>query len=272
VLTGAAPDAFDDEPSFRAALEEHRDELARFVREQGVQTNEVGRCAGLLPCFLTVARETGLPLDLLELGPSAGLNLIFDRYRYVYEAGTWGPDSARVTLRPREVAPVPSDLLEVDLEVRARRGIDLAPVDVTTDEGYRLLRSFIWLGLDERATRFDGAVATLRDATPPPELIRGDYVELLPELLRERADDAVTVVFQTASTAYLDSDSSTALARALDEAGGDGRPLAWVSTRRQDERETDRDDSWELELRVWPGPARLVGHLDFHGSWLEWLG
>ena len=55
------------------------------------------------------------------------------------------------------------------------------------------------------------------------------------------------------------------------EVASDGRPLAWVSTRRHDERESARDDFFELELRVWPGPSRLAAHLDFHGNWIEWL-
>ena len=30
-------------------------------------------------------------------------------------------------------------------------------------------------------------------------------------------------------------------------------------------------DRWELELRVWPAPARLAAHVDFHGNWVDWL-
>jgi hypothetical protein len=272
VLAGVAPDGLDGETAFLEALSVHRAELARFTREQGVQTNEVARCAGLLPCFLAIARETGLPLELLELGPSAGLNLLLDRYRYVYSAGEWGPADAQVVLRPREIAPVPAELLHVPLEIRGRTGIDLAPVDVTTDAGYRLLRAFIWPGLVERIERFDAAVATMRAEPERPRLVQGDYVELLPGVLAGRPPDAVTVVFQTASTGYLASEANLSLMRALGDAGADGRPLAWVSTRRMDERETDRDDSWELELRIWPDTARLVAHMDFHGNWVEWLG
>ncbi len=59
---------------------------------------------------------------------------------------------------------------------------------------------------------------------------------------------------------------------ALDPSPADGRPLAWVSARSSDEREGEREDAWELELRVWPGPMRHVAHLDFHGNRLDWLG
>jgi hypothetical protein len=273
VLAGAAPDALSGDPDdFLTALDAHAGELRRFVAEQGVQTNETQRSVGLLPAFLTIARETGLPLDLLELGPSAGLNLVFDLYGYVLANGTWGDPGARLTFEVAERAPVPAELLQTPIEVRHRRGIDLAPVDVTTDEGAQLLRAFVWPGLEERVTRLDAAIETLRHAPRKPELIQGNYLELLPALLAERPADSVTVVFQTASTAYLEPAGRSDLRRALEQAGADGRPLAWVSTRTFDEREHDRDDAWELELRVWPGPARMVAWLDFHGNWLEWIG
>jgi hypothetical protein len=75
VLTGKASWGRVDE-----ALTEHREFLQRFVSQQGVQTNEVQRCWMLLPCFLEVIYRTGAStVDLLELGPSAGLNLIWDQ-------------------------------------------------------------------------------------------------------------------------------------------------------------------------------------------------
>lgn len=273
VLTGAAPEALGGEwGDFEAALAEHRDEIARRVREQDVQTNEVQRCVALLPAFLTVARQTGLPVELLELGPSAGLNLLVDRYRYVFAEGTWGRAGARLELVADERGrSVPAELLATALAVRRRRGIDLAPVDATGDEGALLLRSFLWPGLDDRVRRLDAAVATLRAEAAPPELVRGDYVDLLPGVLAGRPDDAVTIVFQTASTGYLPAAAAARLRGSLEEAAADGRPLAWVSTRRHDEQEGAGKHFYELELRVWPGPSRLAAHVDFHGNWMEWL-
>ena len=272
VLSGVAPDALSGSwPDFVGALAQHEKVLRRFVAVQGVQTNETQRCVALVPAFLTVARETGLPLELLELGPSAGLNLVFDRYRYQFGAGPWGAADARLAFDVVERRAVPADLLAVPLEVRRRRGIDLAPVDVTADEGALLLRAFLWPGVDARVPRLQAAIETLRTAPDAPELIQGDYVDALPSLLADRPRDAVTVVFQTASTGYLSAEDNGRLRASLERAGSDGRPLAWVSSRRMDERELDRDDSWELELRVWPSPARLVACVDFHGNWLDWL-
>ncbi len=272
VLTGAAPDALSGEyDDLLTAFDEHEQALATWMAEQGVQTNEVQRCIGLLPAFLTIAAEAGLPLELLELGPSAGLNLELDRYRYLYAEGTWGDPGAPLVLDAVEEGHVPAQLLSRDLPIRRRRGVDLSPIDATTEEGLTLLHAFLWPGREDRRARLDAAVAALRAASDRPELIRGDYVALLPTLLAERPADAVTVVFQTASTGYLPLDVRSRLVAALDAAAADGRPLAWVSARNADERQGDRDDAWELELRLWPGPMRHVAHLDYHGNHLDWL-
>jgi hypothetical protein len=272
VLTGAAPQALSGEwGDFAAALDEHTGSLRRFVREQGVQTNETQRCVALLPAFLTVARETGLPLDLVELGPSAGLNLVFDRYRYRYADGVFGDPAARLVFDATERRLVPHGLFGTPLEVVRRRGIDLSPLDVTSEHDVLLLHSFLWPGLAERPERLDAAIATLRETPNPPALIRGDYVDELPGLLADRGAHAVTVVFQTASTGYLTQERYDLLRQSLNEAGADGRPLAWVSSRRREERETHDDDRWELELQVWPEAARLLALVDFHGNWIDWV-
>ncbi len=272
VLSGAAPDAlsgrFED---FAAALAEHEAELRPRVETHGVQTNEVQRCTMLLPAFLAASAETGLPLELIELGPSAGLNLLVDRYRYRYEHGAWGPSDALLELTTEEKAggSVPGSLLSRELVVRRRRGIDLVPIDATTAEGYLLLRSFVWPGLDERVARLDAAVETLRRMPERPELVAGDYTAMLPGLLADRPADALTVVFETFSTIYLPGTVALELAEELETAGGDGRPLAWVSVRRW-ELGAGTDAAFELELRVWPGPAQVVARVDPHGNTLDW--
>ena len=81
----------------------------------------------------------------------------------------------------------------------------------------------------------------------------------------------MTVVFQTASTGYLEQERYDDLQRSLERAGADGRPLAWVSSRRPEERTTAGEDHWELELRAWPAQPRLVALVDYHGNWVDWL-
>ncbi len=69
---------------------------------------------------------------------------------------------------------MPAELLEVEPQVRRKVGVDLTPLDVTSDESLRLLKAFVWAGHDERLERLDRAFAAVR--ADPPELVRGDYV------------------------------------------------------------------------------------------------
>jgi hypothetical protein len=245
-------------------LAEHAGFLREFVATQGVQTNEVQRSWILLPLLLRVAQRTGADVfDLVELGPSAGLNLVWDRYRYDYEAGEWGRDDAVLSFAGEERRPVPGELLELEARVRGRIGIDRAPIDVTTDDGARLLRSFVWAGQDDRMRRLDQAIEAVR--ADPPELVHGDYVEELPAVLAAQPSDALTVVFQTASFGYI-GDEGRARVREVLERAGESRALAFISTGKPRQGE-----DWGLRLVYWPGGEReFAGHADFHGSWLSW--
>jgi hypothetical protein len=248
------------------SLEEHREFLREFVATQGVQTNEVQRSWVLLPLLLRVAQRTGAErFDLVELGPSAGLNLVWDRYRYRFEAGEWGPEDAVLRFEGEERRPVPAELLELEPKVRGRIGIDRSPIDVTSEDGARLLRAFVWAGQEERMRRLDQAIEAVR--SDPPELVRGDFVEELPEVLAAQPRDVLTVVFQTASFGYIGDEGRARVRSVLEEAGAD-RPLAFVSTGKP---RAPEEDCWGLRLVYWPGGEReFAGHADFHGSWLQW--
>ena len=243
-----------------AALEEHRDFLARWCAEQDVQTNETQRSwAALLPGFLSLA--DGQPFDLLELGPSAGLNLMWDRYRYRYKTGEWGTGALELTGDDR--SPPPAELFSRSVSVARRRGIDLNPVDVTTEHGARLLQAFVWADQTERLERLRRAIETVREG--PPELMRGDYVESLPALLGDRIPETQLVVFQTASTMYLDDGAMRTLRAALHDAARQ-EPLVFLTTARAPD-----DDGFALEVERYPdGQSKRLAVVDFHGEWLDW--
>jgi hypothetical protein len=248
-------------------LRQRRDWLKRFIARHGVQTNEVQRSWLLLPCFLEIAGRTGVEtFDLIELGPSAGLNLVWDRYRYRYEQGTWGAEDAALELSGEERRPISGELLSRSPRVRSRRGVDLSPLDVTRPGDALLLKSFVWADQRERLERLDRAVETLR--ADPPQLEQGNIVERLPQLLAERLPGALTVVFQTAVRGYVSREDWRRMLVALDQAGKQF-PLALVSV---SQPAAGEHRYWGLWLRLWPdGDKRLLAHAGFHGQWLEWL-
>lgn len=239
--------------------------VASFLREQGMQTNEVQRCYGLLPAFL-LAAQTGKELDLIELGPSAGFNLFWDRYAYLYGNGRWGAEDAPIELSGELRAPLPRGLLAIKPVVRKRLGIDLNPIDVTSEHGARLLRAFIWPDQKERLKRLEQAIEVVRD--DPPQILRGDYLELLEPVLEERSGIALTVVYQTASLSHLSSEERQLFEQILARAGERGS-LAFISG---EHPEGDFVDYWQLRFQLWPGgEPQILARLDYHGRWLEWL-
>lgn len=170
-------------PFFRAFCLKHAEEIKRLVTTYGVQNNEVGRCADLLFAFDKVARQSGgKPLAMLELGPSAGLNMLWDHYGYDYGApGYVGDRASAVQLHCELRGEILPALPRTIPTVGWRMGIDLNPLDVRDPEAVRWLQALIWPEHRDRAQRIKAALAMARQH--PLTIIAGDAVERLPEVL-----------------------------------------------------------------------------------------
>jgi len=256
----AWPEAGD---AFVATVAEHLDALRPELRGQ-VQTNEVRRCAGLLGGFLAVARATGLPLRLLEIGSSAGLNLYWDRYRYALGPHRWGAPGAPVSIGCAWQGPPPD--LGAPARVASRRGCDLHPLDPTDPAQLRRLESFLWADQHDRRDLLRAAAAALPERPPVERLAARDF--LARELAAPRAGVA-TLLFQSTMWWYLAPDEREAVAATLESAGaraGARAPLAWLRS------EPPHPDFMEVRLRLWPGGEdRLLARAHPHGRWVEWL-
>jgi hypothetical protein len=199
-------------PLFRAALADRRDEVRALVARP-CQTNEVGRSAALLGGFLEVAHRTLLPLRILEIGASAGLNLRWDCYRYESGSSSWGdPDSPVQFANVFDVSPP----LNRRAVVPERKGCDLHPIDPTTADGSLTLRSFIWADQLERFRLLEGAIAVARRMPVVVEQIdAGAFVER--ELAVPRSGVA-TVVYHSVVRQYVGEESRARIAAAIDAA------------------------------------------------------
>lgn len=275
VLTGRAPALAAHVPSVggrpgrdldRAVLAtvvEHRADLAASLA-RGVQTNEVGRSAVLLGGYLELAR-LGLPLRVLEVGASAGLNLLFDRYRYVASDGSaCGPVDAGLTFDAPWFAAEPD--LTVPLVVAERRGCDVDPIDVTTPEGTQRLRSFVWGDQLDRMARLDAALAVAR--LDPPPIDRASAPAWLERRVAEPMPGTTTVVAHSIVFQYLAEVERRDLLAVIDAAGRaatDEAPFAWL-------RLEPGGDQAELRLTAWPGGrTHLLARSAYHGPPVVWL-
>jgi hypothetical protein len=193
---GGDGDAVTGWPLFRDALAEHGTEIRRLIG-RGCQTNEVGRSAALLGGFLEVAHRTGLPLRILEIGASAGLNLSWDRYRYESGEIGWGDEHSPVRfVHFFEVAPP----LDRTAEVIERKGCDLVPIDPTSEDGALSLRSFIWADQLGRLSRLDGAIEIAKQM--PVDVEQGDAAAFLERELDAPRPDTATVVYHSVFLQY----------------------------------------------------------------------
>ena len=176
--------------------------------ERPVQTNEVGRCAALLFGFLAVANETRLPLRLLEVGASAGLNLRWDRYRYKANGFSWGPDDSPVKLAFELDGKQPTDVPS-SVEIASRSGCDAAPIDPTTAEGRLTLVTYIWPDQHERIARMQAALEVADDL--PVSLDREAAAPWARRKLAERAPQQATVIYHSIVSQYLSDEERTTL-------------------------------------------------------------
>jgi hypothetical protein len=264
VLRGDAPDLAahysaggrpaDAWPAFVAVLRDHRNELRRLV-ENPVQTNEPGRCVALLGGFLEGARETGLPLRLLEVGASAGLNLRFDRYRYQLGDNHWGPADSAVAIRA-QLRGAGRPPLDAPLQIASRAGCDPRPVDPRTEEGRITLTSYVWPDQVERLERLRGALAVAREVEASVEQSgAADWIEAR---LAEPAPGTATVVFHSIVMQYLPDEERDRFERAVKS-----HDVAWL-------RMEPADEVAEVRLRL-AGEDRLIARAGYHGNFVEWI-
>ena len=259
--TAAAPGAAE---ILIDTIEQHAAVLPELM-QRPIQTNEVGRSAALLVGFLTVARDTGLPLRVLEVGASAGLNLRWDRYRFTGQAGDWGDPSSPVEITEAFTGDAPP--LGVRPQVAERRGCDPRPLDPASGDTRLTLLSYTWPDQERRFTQLRSAL----DFAPamPVTVEEARAVEWLEQALSEPVPGVATVVFHSVVLPYLGEQGIADLWHTLEAAAGRARPdapLAWLSLEAG-------EDMAAVRLMTWPGgEARLLARASFHGPPVRWMG
>ena len=267
-LAEAFPPNGDAPAAWIAAKAAVARDLARFVRFMASepQTNEVRRSACLLPGFLVVAAETGLPLACFELGASAGLNQLWDGYRYDYgAAGAWGDPASPLLLTADWSGPAPP--LEAKVLVASRAACDRQPIAIADPAERRRLKAYLWPDQPERLARFDAAAdMALAAGTRVEEADAVDWV-LAGAAPRE---GRATVIYHSIFWQYLGAATGAALTRAIEAQAASATfeaPLAWLRM----EPTPGRLSQIELRLTLWPdGGERRLALVQAHGAWVIW--
>ena len=179
--------------AFTSFCERHQEEVLDLVRTRRVQTNEIRRCSYLMPAFGVVALENpGKPLALIDVGASAGLNLLWNRYRYLYSDGSaFGPADSGAVIEAETRTRMPQ-MLEYFPDVALRIGIDLNPVDLRNEQEYKWMTALVWPDHPDRAALLAAARQIWLEDTP--EVLSGDAIDVFPRVLQRVPTDAVLCV------------------------------------------------------------------------------
>jgi hypothetical protein len=244
-------------PEFAAFCAEHRGELTRVLRERLVQTNAPGRGVAVRLAMHEVGRRVTGPVTFLEIGPSAGIQLRFERWAVEIGDHRFGPPDSPLTLAPEWRCDQPPPDLDDLPPIRDRLGIDLHPVDATDPEQRLWLQALVWPEHRDRFTELAAALDAV--AADPPEILQGDAIEVLPGLQLPEA--IPMVVFHAMVRIHVPADRRAAFDSAI-AALGRRRRLLHVSL------EIDRGAAL-LALRDSHGEDRDLARVEGHGRWIQ---
>ncbi|MDP2286972.1 MAG: DUF2332 domain-containing protein [Actinomycetota bacterium] len=247
--------------AFLLFVAEHQETL-QVQMQFSVQTNEVGRSAILSAGLRWLASQVDLPMTLLEVGASAGLNLHLDQYRVHMGDQVWGSEASLVDLKDNLQSGRPEGK---EFRILDRAGCDLAPIDASSTEGQLRLRSFIWPEDTTRMNRLDAALAMFEpvtiEACPAPAWVRTQ--------LSTSHIGRNTVVMHSIVMPYLTTAEKQDFGDAIAQAGAcstEHAPIAWLRM-----EPTGTYSQVSLEVDIWPGGRReVLATCTPHGANINW--
>ncbi len=237
------------------------------------QTNEAGRSASIMAGLLWVANKACPRLDLFELGASAGVNTMLDRYHFDLGGTQVGPVGSPMRIKPewrgQGTPPEPPEAFEV----MSVQGCDLAPIDLSDEPAALKLKSYVWPDAPARMARIDAAIQLA--SQDPPNVVRQDAWAFVSDMLaRPQAEGTTRGMFHSIMWQYMPEETQGSITQAMEAAGSAAtrdRPLAWIAL------ETDPATfRHELKVRLWDGDeydgeTHVLSFAHPHGAWVEWL-
>ena len=249
-----------------AVTADHDDRLLQWFGSPP-QTNEAGRSASFMAGLKWLSGRLGPRFELNELGASAGINTMMDRYHYDLGGVMAGPQASPMQIKPEWHGPPPPDH---PVEIIAIKGCDQAPIDLSDPDAALRVKSYVWPENADRIVRMDAALQLA--AEKAPDVTQADALDwVLERLAAPQAEGVTRVIHHSIVWQYIPADRRAAITKAIEAAGAKAtpdKPLAWMML------ETNRDTfAHELTIRYWPGGATsaLLGQAQAHGAWVEWF-
>ncbi|WP_300375829.1 DUF2332 domain-containing protein [Henriciella sp.] len=277
VLSGKAPELGREYPAQRADWSSARiwpharawlaanDGWVRQFIQSPPQTNETRRCIALLPGFLELAACHDMPMHLLELGASAGLNQNWDRYGY--ETQSWSrAGSSDVVIRTDWQTDVPGHL-DASPAVASRAACDLSPFDLSDPKQALRLKCYTWADQAERLERLDAAMRLAQETGIKVE--KADALEWLGQKLEQRPQQGLTVIYHSVFLIYPPREVIGSIMSMIADAGAsatEAAPIAWLCYESEALFGGDRQSPKMLtRLQTWPGgEARILNSSNGH--------
>jgi hypothetical protein len=267
----------DPVPLFRDFCLTNRREIVEILHQRRNQTNEVRRSTLIAPALAWVAAHLSEPIDVVDVGCSAGLNLLIDQYLLDYgEAGRTGPSDATVTLSCAVVNGAPPIRDRVPA-FASRIGVDLQLPDLNDPDDVRWLLACTWPAAD-RMEHLSRAIALAREQ--PPKVVAGDAAATLPRVVEPGATRPLCVV-TTWLLGHLPLGDRARFVEVLDSLART-RPVAWVAC--DSDGVVDLVDSGPLPGHVQGQGGPMTGVIfnrgrtdgivlaygQTHGDWIDW--
>lgn len=250
-------------PYFRDFILDYSKEVIALLKSRRVQTNEVRRCAYLLPAFLfAISHFEPRPLALVEIGTSAGLNLLWDKYLYSYDNSVfYGDASSAVFITSSFRGAIPPALSAPIPEISHRIGLDLNIVDTKMPDQAAWLRALVWPEHHQRRILMDAALK--KRSQVELDLRLGDGFAMLVDLAKEMPAEPLLCVYHTHVANQISNEAKQTFLESIAELGT-----------KRDIVHIFNNIKPNLHLTVY-GKDRLIdlplANTDGHARWIEWL-
>lgn len=240
----------------------HKNDIIAILKNKLVQTNEVRRCAYLYPSFCYIYNKVKTPLSLIEIGTSAGLQLLWDQYAYSYgDNKKYGNTKSNVHITSEWSGEKKAILFKDSPPVITRIGIDLHINNLKNPDDYLWLRSLIWPEHKQRVKMFERAANHLKEHHMT--LLEGDGVKLLPDIIADIQEETTICLFHTHVANQIPTEDKYLLMNMIEKLGR-SRNICHLY-----------NNMWDAQLHLdsfidGKEEREILAETDGHGRWFKW--